>query len=100
MAPAFYDSIVSFCQRAGFSPKVSHETDHLQTSLTLVASGLGVSLVPASIRALGLTGVDYRPLRPPVPYLDMGMAYRREDSSEVLRVFIDTVREVAKASAR
>jgi DNA-binding transcriptional LysR family regulator len=34
----------------------------MQTIVALVASGLGVSLVPESASALGLRGVAYRPI--------------------------------------
>jgi DNA-binding transcriptional LysR family regulator len=62
LAPAFHDIITTMCRDAGFSPVISQEAAEYQTILSLVAAGLGVSIVPASIRNLGRTGVVFRPL--------------------------------------
>ena len=96
IAPGFYDEIVGFCRRAGFSPNVVFETDHLQTNLGFVAMGLGVSLLPASVECLKREGVIYRPMRPPVPHVELAMAYRRGENCSALRVFVEVVDEVAR----
>jgi DNA-binding transcriptional LysR family regulator len=59
LAPEFHDSIIGMCQRAGFSPRVVHEAGEYQTITSLVAAGLGVSIVPRSIENLGRRGVAY-----------------------------------------
>ena len=51
-APGLFDEAVAMCCRAGFSPKVRHETDLMTTVFLLVESGLGVSLVPGCARGL------------------------------------------------
>lgn len=38
----------SICEDAGFNPQIAHETVHGYTTLKLVESGLGVSLIPFS----------------------------------------------------
>jgi DNA-binding transcriptional LysR family regulator len=55
--PGFYDQILSFCHAAGFSPRVVQEATQMQTILSLVAGGLGVALIPASVRSLCDRGV-------------------------------------------
>ncbi len=40
----------SICEEAGFVPKIAHETVHGHTSLKLVESGLGISLIPFSFK--------------------------------------------------
>jgi DNA-binding transcriptional LysR family regulator len=93
VAPGYYDRLVSVCRRAGFAPRVVHETASMQTNLGLIAAGLGVSLLPAAIRNLARAGVVYRPLAPPVPYVEMAVAYRRDERAPVLRAFLATVRD-------
>jgi DNA-binding transcriptional LysR family regulator len=66
----------------------------MQTNLALVSAGLGVSLMPASIRSLRRAGVVYRPLAPPVPQVEMAIAYRREEPSAIVTAFVQTVRDV------
>ena len=93
-APGYYDIFIGACRRAGFTPPRLLHPGSMQTNLGLVSAGLGVSLMPASIRSLRRTGVVYRPLAPPVPQVEMAMAYRRDEPSAVLPAFLATVREV------
>jgi len=60
--PGLYDAILAACRAAGFSPVVAQEAPRLPATLSLVAAGLGVSVVPASMRQLAVAGVAYREL--------------------------------------
>lgn len=60
--PGLYDAIVTACGNAGFSPRVVQEAPRMLSTLSLVAAGLGVSIVPASMQRLSVDGVVYRPL--------------------------------------
>ena len=92
-APGYYDVFINACRVAGFTPRLLHPAS-MQTILGLVSAGLGVSLMPASIRNLRRVGVAYRPLAPPVPQVEMAIAYRRDEPSAVLPAFLATVRDV------
>jgi DNA-binding transcriptional LysR family regulator len=92
-APGHYDLLLSTCRNAGFTPRILHETESLQTNVGLIAAGLGVSLLPASIRNLRRIGVVYRPLTPPVPYTEMAVAYIRENMSEIGQAFLEILRQ-------
>ena len=71
-----------------------HEADAVYTVLALVAAGVGVSLLPASIRETPRHGITFRKVQGSLPEIEMGAAYRREAPSNVLRAFLDVVREV------
>jgi DNA-binding transcriptional LysR family regulator len=58
----------------------------MQTIVGLVASGLGVSLVPDSVRALARNGVVYRPVSG-APSSELAMVTRRGDRSAIVRAF-------------
>ncbi|WP_144157290.1 LysR substrate-binding domain-containing protein [Paraburkholderia sp. BCC1885] len=58
-----YDQIIALCQQAGFVPRVAQEARESPTIVGLVAAGLGVALVPASLQSINVNGVAYRPLR-------------------------------------
>jgi len=60
--PGLYDTILGACRAAGFTPRIAQEAPRLPATLSLVAAGLGVSVVPASMRHLGVADVAYRPL--------------------------------------
>jgi DNA-binding transcriptional LysR family regulator len=96
MAPGLYDDIVSFCRQAGFSPRVEQEAIQMQTIVSLVSAGLGVALIPASMRNLGRTGVVYRALREPSPLTEIALAWRTGDERPALARFLEAVRSVAR----
>lgn len=54
-----YDAIVAACGRAGFSPHIVQEAPQMASTVNLVAAGVGVALVPASIRQIRAPGVAY-----------------------------------------
>jgi DNA-binding transcriptional LysR family regulator len=92
-APGHYDWLLGTCYRLGFTPRVLHETESLQTNIGLIAGGFGVSLLPASIRNLRRAGVVYRNLVPPVPQVEMAAAYLRENPSDMGQAFLEILRQ-------
>lgn len=94
LGSGLYSQIVQFFQQTGFSPTVVQEATQLQTIVSLVAGGVGVALVPASLQNLQRSGVVYRSLEEPTPELEIAVAWRQHDDSPVLQKFIDSVREV------
>jgi DNA-binding transcriptional LysR family regulator len=58
-----YDQIVALCRQAGFAPRIGQEARAAPTIVGLVAAGLGVALVPESLRGVNVNGVVYRPLK-------------------------------------
>lgn len=47
--PGYYDKTISLCHGAGFSPDIRYEGVGSNTLLQMVASGLGITILPASI---------------------------------------------------
>src|SRR3546814_18669205 len=62
-----HDEIVAACRVAGFSPRVVQEASQVTSIVNLVASGLGVSILPASMQHMHTDGVTFRPITRPVP---------------------------------
>lgn len=96
LVPAFYDRMISLCHDNGFSLRVVQEATQMQTILSLVAAGLGVSLISSSCQALCRSGVAYRSLTPAGLTAEVGVAWRRGDESPVLGAFLTTARRVAR----
>ncbi|MEU8222659.1 LysR substrate-binding domain-containing protein [Kribbella sp. NPDC048915] len=84
--------VLEACRAAGFVPELL-EVGETGTLVVFVAAGLGVGLVPESVRALRLEGVVYVPLTAAVE-VPLAVAYRRDAGAGVLRV-VDVVRGVA-----
>lgn len=49
-APHYHQQFIACCHRMGFEPQVVHECNNMHSILSLVEHGLGVALVPASIK--------------------------------------------------
>jgi DNA-binding transcriptional LysR family regulator len=89
-----FDVLMDALRRAGFAPNVSEEVPRIITAINLVAAGQGISLVPASMRALHTESVVYRALAPgSLPPMPLTLVYRRHDPSALVRNFIAVVRE-------
>ena len=91
VAPGLYDQIDRICFRMGFKPNVVQEALEIQTTISLVAAGIGVAIVPESVRNLGYRQIVYRQL-PHRDMTEMGMAYERENRSGALRLLLAIVK--------
>jgi len=90
-----YDVIIAACSAAGFSPHVGQEAPRIVSTLNLVAAGLGITIVPASLSRLPLEGVVYRPLKgKPALKVPLNLACRRDERSAATLAFIDLVRRL------
>jgi DNA-binding transcriptional LysR family regulator len=96
--PGLYGQVTEVCRLAGFTPKaVQKDVWLMQTIVGLVASGIGVALVPASLRNFRRKGVVYKTVRGLSPTVEMGVVWRRSDSSAVLSAFLDVVGKVVRS---
>lgn len=96
VGPGLHDAIIAACDRAGFSPTIGQEAPRMLSTLSLVAAGLGVSLVPASMSRLEAEGVVYRRLDPSALLTaPLNLAYRRGEISAAVRGFVAQVRQSA-----
>ncbi|KZC42424.1 LysR family transcriptional regulator, partial [Rhodanobacter sp. FW510-R12] len=97
LAATLYDRLVELATRAGFRPEITQHAQQINGLLALVAAGLGLALVPASMRAVRLAGVCYAPLEDPDAFLLLAVACRADDHSPALQQFLATVAETAVA---
>jgi DNA-binding transcriptional LysR family regulator len=93
-----HDQILAVCRSAGFSPRVVQEGSQAEVA-SLVASGAGVAVVPASLRAIRRAGVLYRPLHErPMTRLDM--VWRKDAALPVLNAFLAEVQQIGVRTIR
>lgn len=98
--PALYEAMAAACLQAGFSPQLGQEAPRISTALSLVATGFGVTLVPASMRRMALEGVTYRDLAGAAQARAfLSIAARRDDSSGIVKNFVALVRRSAQRKA-
>jgi len=90
------DYIVAVCQRAGFEPQVVQRTMEIQTAISLVSAGVGITLAAASVENIRRRGVVYRRLSGTAPKTELIAAYRPDDPSPVLASFLAVMRATVK----
>jgi DNA-binding transcriptional LysR family regulator len=88
VAPAFHDLVTGYYAALGGEARIVQEAIQMQTIISLVSGGLGIALVPASLRNLARTGVSYVALAGRAPELETGVAWRRGDHSPTLANFL------------
>lgn len=88
------DAVREQCSRGGLVPEVVQEAALIQTIVGLVASGVGVALVPASIRRVQRTGVVYRPLEGEAIRVRMGLVWMQESTSPTVSGFLKVAEQV------
>jgi DNA-binding transcriptional LysR family regulator len=91
VAPNFYAFLMKTYVQAGFVPNIVQEAQNSFTIVNLVAGGIGISLLPASIQGLQRTGVVYKPLCQPSPTISMAVIWHRDNMSPSLDVFLKIV---------
>ncbi len=92
LGSGLYDATIAACHAAGFSPRLGQEAPRIVTTLNLVAAGLGVAIVPASVKRMQMDGVVYRHLKGPIqPIAVLNLASRRGDLSPTIRQFLRLV---------
>ncbi len=97
--PAMFDATLAACLKAGFTPRMGQEAPRIASTLGLVAAGLGIALVPASMRRVHMDGVAYCDLAAPeCPSAPLRLATRREPGSPILRNFVALVRRAASVA--
>ncbi|MDA3630404.1 LysR substrate-binding domain-containing protein [Saccharopolyspora oryzae] len=87
---AVNEAVVSSCRRAGFSPDITHRAPGTAALLALVAAGLGVALVPDSVRSMHLTGVVFRDVAG-ANSIDLSLAWRADESSALVSSALDVL---------
>jgi DNA-binding transcriptional LysR family regulator len=92
--PAYFDHLVGLCRQAGFTPRIVQEAPQLDI-VSLVAAGLGVSILPSSIRRFRRAGIVLRPIVGG-PRTELLVVWSAQNRSAVLREFLEVVRRQRK----
>ncbi len=100
IAPGLYDLTVSRCRAAGFAPRIVQNARQMQTVIGLVSCGMGIALVPASVRNLKRTGVSYQRLRGKPALIELGILRLRESENALGQRFVAALQVAAQAANR
>jgi DNA-binding transcriptional LysR family regulator len=82
------DAIIGHCMAAGFTPRIVQEAAGVQTIVSLVAAGLGVSLLIAPTPPTAERAVAYRPISDDIPTWELVLAWPTDNRKAVLDRFL------------
>jgi len=91
VAPSFHDLVTGYYRAHGGVARIAQEAIQMQTIISLVSAGMGIALVPTSLRHLARTGVRYLELGGEAPVLETGLVWRSDDATPTLAGFLDVV---------
>jgi DNA-binding transcriptional LysR family regulator len=97
---AMFTAVLQACRQAGFLPKEVIEVGETSTLVAFVAAGLGVALVPESVRSLGLDGVAYRALADVTMPTELMLLTRAGEQSPAARSVAGIVTRTVGAARR
>lgn len=103
-APGMYGDLIEACHEAGFAPRIAAEVDQMLTNIALVAAGVGVSVVPASMRDIHRGDVFYAEARDaPRLLAPLNLVTRIGDANPAVARFLRfalAIAPAARAAAR
>ncbi|MEA1673792.1 LysR substrate-binding domain-containing protein [Nitrospirillum sp. BR 11163] len=93
--PNVYDIIIAACREAGFSPRIVQEVPAFPPLLNLVGAGLGVGVVPDSLRSMGLDSVRLLDLKGGHDKAPIVLVYRSNEGATAVRDLVAQARRAA-----
>jgi DNA-binding transcriptional LysR family regulator len=96
IGPRLYDSILSLCASAGFSPEVVIEAFPAQSIVALAACNFGVGFIASDVQHFQRPLATYRKLTGAAPVLTLGVAYRRDEVSPLVQEFVRAAHSAGK----
>ena len=84
----YYDQIMGFCHRAGLAPRVECEAVGSAAIVQLVASGLGLSILPLSAQVYATPAVCFIALDFIAEFTELGLIYQEARLPMVLRQIV------------
>ncbi|WP_457978191.1 LysR family transcriptional regulator [Ectopseudomonas composti] len=95
--PSYADHVLTLFATHGLQIRVAQWTNELQTAIGLVAAGIGITLVPASVQVLHRVDIDYAPLREAQATSPIIISRRIGDASPALQHCLALVDELSRS---
>jgi DNA-binding transcriptional LysR family regulator len=88
------ESLINECAKEGFEPKSAQVVYRIMGALHIVASGLGIAIVPKSMQAIQPESVVYKTFHPKsVLTVPLSLAYRENSSKLAVQRFLTLAHE-------
>ncbi|MDI3403393.1 LysR substrate-binding domain-containing protein [Streptomyces cavernicola] len=87
-----HDAVVRGCLASGFYPHRAYEVTETSAALALVAAGLGIALLPDSVRSAPREGVVCKEIEDAL-VLRLDLAWRADDTSPLLHNLLEVLEQ-------
>ncbi len=96
-SPLYYDKVISICEDAGFTPKVSHRSVHAQTIFKLVENHLGIAIVPTALQYGFQMDVKFIELKKIKQRATLSVIWKKDNRNPVLTHCMDLLLDSTSA---
>ena len=106
LAPTFetelglYQHTAAVGAQGKFVARIVDRIPDLFTTVTLVAAGVGIAVVPQSCSCIRIPGVVYKSLTPQSKEVELAAAFRRDEQASAVKAFIQQLRSRPSAGRR
>ncbi|NNF19622.1 MAG: LysR family transcriptional regulator [Flavobacteriaceae bacterium] len=87
-SPRYYQQIQNLCADHGFSPRIAHRSIHAPTIFSLVENGMGISVIPNSLRQKHNYRVKFIELVEAPQKTELFSAWKRGNENPALQSFL------------
>lgn len=93
----FHAQVSELCRKHRFVPKIAHRAQQFAAIASLVGAGLGVALVPESLRNLRVPHVVYRPFSDTTKEMsELALILRKSEQAPAVVSFIEKVKRTVR----
>tara|TARA_R110002033_G_scaffold79931_2_gene130955 strand:+ start:24645 stop:25538 length:894 start_codon:yes stop_codon:yes gene_type:complete len=87
----YFDTVMSICEDAGFTPRVSHKSVHAQTIFKLVENNLGIAIVPTSLQYGFDMGVKFIELKKIKQKAELSVIWKKDNRNPTIKHCLNLV---------
>ncbi|CAM3422799.1 LysR family transcriptional regulator [Flavobacterium chungbukense] len=89
-APHYHEVLLELCAFYGFTPKIIHEANNINSIVQLVKNGLGISIVPSNIAKNNQdSDIGFIELKKVNLFTDVSIITSKEDDSEITKAAVE-----------
>lgn len=93
VSPGYFDSLVSACRNAGFSPRVVHEVSSVASQIAFVGCGQGVALIPSAMKKMARETCVVRPLTEKLSLITTAVAWNQTRGNPLVEAAIAAIKD-------
>src|SRR5690606_28768613 len=90
-------SVMHACATVGFMPRYAHKTTSIPMLISMIAAGVGISLLSNSAARIPRAGVAYAPIRDASASTVLAAGILRDRATPLAAIFVEAAREAAAA---